>query len=127
MESSQKKYLLLININNLFANLPCRLVDLRFAAAAVMGEELNVVTRGADSQDDNTFLDLDARMQLQEIIVRALPSQDVHSLDEYISGEGSLPVCLEMDDMSWETPSSRHLVDNLLLQVKESWMDKVMK
>ena len=68
-------------------------------------------------------------MQLQKIIVRALPGHDVYSLDEYISGEGSLPVCLEMDDMSWETPSSHHLVDNLLQQVIEfeSWMDKVMK
>ena len=73
-----------------------------------MDDELNVVNCGADSQDDDSFLDLDVSMQLQELIVRALSSENECSLNEYIIGEGSLPVCLEMNDTNWETPSSHH-------------------
>ena len=69
-----------------------------FKKAGVLDDELNVFTRGTDSQNDNPFLDVDASTQLQELMVRALPSEDICSLDEYISGEGSLPVCLDMDD-----------------------------
>ena len=64
----------------------------------VLDDELNVVTCGADSQDNEPFLDLDASTQLQELMVKALPSEDICSINEYISGEGSLSVCLGMDD-----------------------------
>ena len=48
-----------------------------FRKAGVLDDELNVVTHGVDSQDDDPFLDVDASTQLQELMVRTSPSEDV--------------------------------------------------
>ena len=73
-----------------------------FKKAGVLDDELNVVTRGVDSQDSEPFLDVDASTQLQELMIKVLPSEDICSINEYISGEGSLSVFLGMDDTDWE-------------------------
>ena len=73
-----------------------------FKKAGVLDDELNVVTHVVDRQDDDPFLDMDASTQLQQLMVRASHSEDMCFLDEYISGEGSLPVCLDMDDTNGE-------------------------
>ena len=48
-----------------------------FRKAGVLDDELNVDTHGVDSQDDDLFLDMDASTQLQKLMVRASPSEDV--------------------------------------------------
>ena len=65
-------------------------------------KELAVVTRGAEDEDDDPFQDLDANTDMQDLIARVMPTQDLCSLEEYINGDESLPVCVEMDDDSWE-------------------------
>ena len=62
---------------------------------------MSVVARAGD-EDDDPFQDLDANQQLQDLIAKTLPTQDRCSLEEYIGGDSSLSVCIEMDDNSWE-------------------------
>ena len=85
-----------------------------FKKAGVLDDELYVVTCGMDSQDNDPFLDVDASTQLQELMVRVLPSEDMCSLDEY---NQSAWICMIQ---TGKMPFSRQQVHSLLLQVMEN-------
>ena len=99
-----------------------------FRKAGVLDQQLSVVTRVGEHEEEDPFQDLDANLQLQDLIAKTLPTQDWCSLEECIGGDSSLPVCLEMDDNSWEDTFQHRFLDRPLLTTemrKEQWMDKM--
>ena len=71
-----------------------------FRKAGVLDSGMGVVGRGVTEETD-LFEDFDAESQLQDFISRAMPTDDSCSVDEYINGEESLPVCSDFGDDSW--------------------------
>ena len=60
------------------------------------------LTSTTECKDDDPFHDLGTNHQLLELIAKTLPTQDRCPLKEYVSGDTSLSVCIEMDDNNWE-------------------------
>ena len=62
---------------------------------------MDVVNRGIEEEID-PFDVLDAESQLRDLISRAMPAKDICTVEEYINGEDSVPVCSEFDNDTWD-------------------------
>ena len=49
------------------------------------------------------FLEADVRMEVQSLIEKTMPAGGRCDLDEYLHGDDDLPVCMDLDNDSWET------------------------
>ncbi len=72
-----------------------------FRKAGILDSTLsNVVQR--DELDPFTALDAESESQLTDLIDMTMTGSKACSVEEYTSGEYSLPTCREMDDDNWE-------------------------
>ncbi len=62
--------------------------------------ELDVVSHGCE--DDDPFLEADIRTEVQSLIEKTMPEEGRCSVDEYLTGEDELPICVDMDSENWE-------------------------
>ena len=65
----------------------------------VTGSSSSVVSRLYE--DEDPFDDIEAEEELHELCDLISPSNTNCSVDEYINGEGDVPVCMQYDD-NWE-------------------------
>ena len=70
-----------------------------FRKAGVLVSTLSVVVR--DEQDPFLAMD-ESVLKLKDLIDVTMTSHQACSVEEYVSGENSLPTCREMDDENWE-------------------------
>lgn len=76
-----------------------------FKTAGILTSELDVVSTCVN--DDDPFTDIDELNQLIEKTV----GTDSCPANDYISGDGDLPVCMEYDDATWEESFFQSLKD----------------
>ena len=79
-----------------------------FRKAGVLDSAMEVITRGLEEDDEDPFLDSDLLM-LQSLIDKTTTAQENCTLDEYLHGDDYLPVCVDLDNDSWD--------DNFLAQL----------
>ena len=77
-----------------------------FRRAGVLDSDLTVVAR--DEQDP--FLATDECATLEDLISITMSGHEACPVEEYITGEGSLPVCNGLDDSNWESSFFAQLV-----------------
>ena len=72
-----------------------------FRKAGILNTNLDVISCDLEEEDD-PFLEADMRMEVQSLIEKTMPTDGRCNLDEYLSGDDNLPVCMELDSDSWE-------------------------
>ena len=70
-----------------------------FRKAGILDMGLDVVNRGIED-DLDPFLEADKRMELQTLIEQT--GCEGCTVDQYLTGDSDLPVCMEIDDDNWE-------------------------
>ena len=70
-----------------------------FRKTGILDEELDVVNRG--EVDLDPFIEADERMELEGLIDNI--SDSGCTVDEFLTGDSDLAVCVEMDDDNWDT------------------------
>ena len=53
--------------------------------------------------EDDPFSEANVRMEVQSLIEKTMPAGGRCDLDEYSHGDDGLPVCMDLDNDSWET------------------------
>ena len=71
-----------------------------FRKAGILDTGLDVICR-IINDDEDPFLAADERMELENLIEKT--GDGGCTLDEFLTGDSDLPVCVEMDDENWET------------------------
>ena len=84
-----------------------------FRKAGVLDAELDVVCRN----DEDTFLEIDEHMELDKLIEKT--GDGGCMLDEFLTGDSDLPVCMETDDDNWQTVFYEELVGSHSSQQEE--------
>ena len=79
-----------------------------FRKAGILNTNLNVISCDLEEEDD-PFLEADMRMEVQSLIEKTMPTDGRCNLDEYLSGDDNLPVCMEFDSDSWEADFLKQL------------------
>ena len=72
-----------------------------FRSAGVLDKDLNVTTCNVGQDDADPFLAVDSEFHLNDLIPQVV-SDGACSVDEYLDGDGSLPVCRELSEEHWE-------------------------
>ena len=72
-----------------------------FRKAGVLNTSMEVVTRGLDEDNDDPFLESDACVELQGLIDRTMTTEESCAVNEYLSGDDDLPVCVDLDSDNW--------------------------
>ena len=62
-----------------------------------MDDELNVIC----CKEEDLFLEVDERMELNQLIEKTGDGEC--NLDEFLTGDSDLPICLEADNDDWQT------------------------
>ena len=70
-----------------------------FRKAGIPNADLNVIACNLEEEDD-PFLEADMRMEVQSLIEKIMPTDGRCNVDEYLNDD--LPVCMELDNDSWE-------------------------
>lgn len=65
----------------------------------MLDRELDVVNRGIED-DADPFIEVDECMELEGLIDKT--GGDSCTVDEFLTGDSDLPVCVEMDDDNWD-------------------------
>ena len=65
-----------------------------FRHAGVLQSDLEVQV----ISDDDPFQEVDGTMKLSSLISQAMGDHDRCSVQEYVDGEPSVPICVELDD-----------------------------
>ena len=76
-----------------------------FRNAGILGSDMAVVVR----DEEDPFSAADECMALQGLIDKTMSGHEACPLEEYMNGDSDLPVCLDVDDNSWENTSFAHL------------------
>ena len=63
-----------------------------FRKAGVLSDEMDVVTVGYDDDSEDPFLECDVRGEIQTLIERSMAIDNRCTLEEYLQGDGNLPV-----------------------------------
>ena len=63
---------------------------------------MDVVTVGYDDDNDDPFLECDVRGEIQTLIERSMPVDERCTLEEYLQGDGNLPVFIGQDNENWD-------------------------
>ena len=84
-----------------------------FRKAGILDKELDVVCRN----NDDPFLEVDERMELDRLIEKT--GDGGCMLDEFLTGDSSLPVCMETDDDNWQTTFFEELAGTHTSQSEE--------
>jgi len=71
-----------------------------FRKAGILDRELDVVSRGIED-DSDPFLEADERTELEDLIEKT--GDGGCAVDEFLTGNSDLPVCVEMDDDNRDT------------------------
>ena len=87
-----------------------------FRKAGILSSGLDVVSCPVMADDIDPFLEVDARLEMQNLIDRAMPTGQGCSVDEYIKGDDNLPVCTDLDSDTWDA----NFLSQLGQQEKES-------
>ena len=58
-------------------------------------------------EEDDPFLEADMRMEVQSLIEKIMPTDGRCNVDEYLNDD--LPVCMELDNDSWEADFLKQL------------------
>ena len=77
-----------------------------FRKAGVLDSSMDVVTR----EEEDPFIESDECIALQRLMEKTVPESC--TMEEYLSSEDDLPVCLELDDDNWE--------DNFMTELGQS-------
>ena len=77
-----------------------------FRKAGILNTDLDVISVGVE---DDPFLEADLRIEVQSLIEKTMPAGGRCDLDEYLQGDDDLPVCMDLDNDSWETDFLDHL------------------
>ena len=72
-----------------------------FRSAGVLDKDLNVTTCNVSQDDADPFLAVDSEFHLHDLIPQVV-GDGTCSVDEYLDGDGSLPVCRELSKEHWE-------------------------
>ena len=80
-----------------------------FRKASILDRELDVVNRGIED-DSDPFLEADERMELEGLIEKI--GGGGCTVDEFLTGDSDLSVCIEMDDDNWDTTFLEELGDD---------------
>ena len=70
-----------------------------FRKAGILDGGLDVVNRGVED-DSDPFIEADERIELEGLIEKT--GDGGCSLDEFLTGDSDLPVCVEMDNDNWD-------------------------
>ena len=70
-----------------------------FKKAGITSTNYSVV--GHQYEDEDAFADLEAQEELQSLVDQIPVTEACCGVDEYINGEGDVPVCMEYDN-DWE-------------------------
>ncbi len=77
-----------------------------FRRAGILNDDMSDVV--TCEVEDDPFQDLDEDTNLQEVIQQVM-LPDACSVQEYANGDDEIPVCIEMDDNSWDESFMLHL------------------
>ena len=83
---------------------------------------MDVVNCGVMEETD-PFEDLDAESQLQDLISQAMPIDDSCTVDVYIRGKESVPVCSDFGDVSWDKTFLQEIGERSQISDKEKGDD----
>ena len=72
-----------------------------FRSAGILDKYLNVTTCNVGQDDADPFLAVDSEFHLHNLIPQVV-GNGTCSVDEYLDGDGSLPVCRELSEEHWE-------------------------
>ena len=72
-----------------------------FRKAGILTASMAVPSR-ADDEENDPFNEVDADTDIQNLIERTMTNEECCSGTEYVSGDDCLPVCLELDDDTWD-------------------------
>jgi len=72
-----------------------------FRSAGVLDKDLNVTTCDVGQGDADPFQTVDSEFDLHRLIPQVV-GDGACSVDEYLDGDGSLPVCHELSEEHWE-------------------------
>ena len=70
-----------------------------FRKASVLDASMDVVSR---AEEDDPFLEIDASLELQELINHTVSSDQCCGIDEYVNGDSDLPVCMDIHGDDWK-------------------------
>ena len=70
-----------------------------FRKAGILDPEMDVVS--CDMEAD-PFIDVDESVDLQGLTNDVIPTNDSCSSQEYVYGEGDIPVCNDLDSEIWK-------------------------
>ena len=76
-----------------------------FRNAGILDSDMAVVVR----DEEDPFSAADECMALQGLIDKTMSGHEACPLEEYVNGDSDLPVCLDVDDNSWENTFFAHL------------------
>ena len=79
-----------------------------FRKAGILNADLSVISCDLDAEDD-PFLEADMRMEVHSLIDKTMPTDGKCNADEYLNGDDDLPVCMELNDDSWEADLLKQL------------------
>ena len=88
-----------------------------FRNAGILDSDMAVVVR----DEEDPFPAADECMALQGLIDKTMSGHEACPLEEYVNGDSDLPVCLDVDDNSWE--NTLHI---LVKRKKHQKMRKMM-
>jgi hypothetical protein len=89
-----------------------------FKKAGILDSGMDVVDRGM-SGDVDPFEDLETESLLHPLISRAMPADDRCTVEEYINGEDTVPVCSNFDNESWDETFLEEIGESLQSSDKE--------
>ena len=68
-----------------------------FRTAGILDSSMDTVTR----DEEDPFLAAD-ELALQDLMKKTMNGQDSCTLEEYVNGEDSIPVCMEFNSDRWD-------------------------
>ena len=77
-----------------------------FRKAGILNADLDVISCDLEEEDD-PFLEADICMEVQSLIEKIIPTDGRCNMDEYLNDD--LPVCMELDNDSWEADFLKQL------------------
>ncbi len=72
-----------------------------FRKVGILITGLDVISSEVEVEDD-PFSDADIRMEVQSLIEKTMPTGGRCDVDEYLQGDDDLPVCMDLNNDSWE-------------------------
>ena len=70
-----------------------------FRKAGVLDASMDVVSR---AEENDPFLEIDALLELQELIDQTVNSEERCMIAEYVNGDSDLPVCMDVHGDNWD-------------------------